>query len=65
MHWVLNVMKVSISTPSKVRPREVSKILIFGWVLLLACAGSGVNRVTVDIGADISVGSGTSLSALS
>ena len=26
-------------------------ILIFGWVL--ACFGSGVNRVTVDFGADI------------
>ena len=29
----------------------MSQILIFGWVL--ACIGSGVNRVTVDLGADI------------
>ena len=29
----------------------MSDILIFGW--LLACIGSGVNRVTVDFGADI------------
>ena len=30
---------------------SVSEIWIFGW--LLACIGSGVNRVTVDFGADI------------
>ena len=39
-----------------------SAILIFGWVL--ACAGSGVNKVTDDFGADIksefSLGTGTS-----
>ena len=29
----------------------MSDILIFGWVL--ACIGSGVNRVTVDFGAAI------------
>ena len=30
---------------------SASEILIFGWVL--ACIGSGVNRVTVDFGVDI------------
>ena len=29
----------------------MSELLIFGWVL--ACIGSGVNKVTVDFGADI------------
>ena len=35
----------------RTRGSSASEILIFGWVL--ACFGSGVNRVTVDFGAYI------------
>ena len=52
---MLNEKKVSKYTPSNLGPRTrgsaESSILIFGWVL--ACAGSGVNKVTDDSGADI------------
>ena len=34
----------------RTRGSSASEILIFGWVL--ACIGSGVNRVTVDSGVD-------------
>ena len=51
---VLNENKVSIYTPSnfgqRTRRSSESSILIFGWAL--ACAGSGVNKVTDDFGAD-------------
>ena len=53
--WALNEKKVSRCTPSNFGLRtsgsSASEILIFGWVL--ACIGSGVNKVTVDFGADI------------
>ena len=63
---LLNEKKVSRYTPSNLGLRtngiSESAILIFGWVL--ACAGSGVNKVTDDFGADIKsefpVGTGTS-----
>ena len=52
---VLNEKKVSKYTPSNFGLRTLgsseSSILIFWWVL--ACAGSGVNKVTDDFGADI------------
>ena len=52
---VLNEKNVSKYTPSNfgLRTRGSSEvsILIFGWVL--ASAGSGVNKVTDDFGADI------------
>ena len=52
---LLNEKKVSRYTPSNLGLRtsgiSESAILIFGWVL--ACAGSGVNKVTDDFGADI------------
>ena len=54
-HCVLNEKKVSKYTPSnfgmRTRGSSKSSILIFGWVL--ACAGSGVNKVTENFGADI------------
>ena len=54
-HLVLNEKNVSRYTPSsfglRTRGSSASDILIFG--LVLACFGSGVNRVTVDFGADI------------
>ena len=52
---LLNEKKVSRYTPSNLGLRtsgiSESAILIFRWVL--ACAGSGVNKVTYDFGADI------------
>ena len=52
---LLNENKVSIYTPSnfglRTRGRSESSILIFRWVL--ACAGSVMNKVTDDFGADI------------
>ena len=52
---LLNEKKVSRYTPSHLGLRtsgiSESAILIFGRVL--ACAGSGVNKVTDDFGADI------------
>ena len=52
---LLNEKKVSRYTPSNLGLRtsgiSESAILIFGRVL--ACAGSGVNKVTDDFGADI------------
>ena len=52
---LLNEKKVSRYTPSNLGLRtsgiSESAILIFGWVL--SCAGSGVNKVTDDFGADI------------
>ena len=52
---LLNEKKVSKYTPSNLGLRtsgiSESAILIFGWVL--ACAGSGVNKVTDNFGADI------------
>ena len=52
---LLNENNVSRCTPSNLGLRtsgiSESAILIFGWVL--ACAGSGVNKVTHDFGADI------------
>ena len=51
---VLNKKRVSKYTPSNfgiwTRGSSESSILISGWVL--ACAGSGVNKVTADFGAD-------------
>ena len=63
---LLNEKNVSRYTPSNLGLRasgsSESAILIFGRVL--ACAGSGVNKVTDDFGADIKsefpVGTGTS-----
>ena len=53
--WLLNEKKVSKYTPSilelQTKGSSESEILIFGRVL--ACAGSGVNKVTDDFGADI------------
>ena len=52
---LLNEKNVSSYTPSNLglltSGSSESAILIFGWVL--ACAGSGVNNVTDDFGADI------------
>ena len=52
---MLNQKKVSKYTPSnfalRTRGSFESSILIFGWVL--ACAGSRVNKITYDFGADI------------
>ena len=52
---VLNEKNVSKYTYSsfglRTRGSSASEILIFEWVL--ACFGSGANRVTVDFGADI------------
>ena len=52
---MLNENKLSKYTPSNLGLRtsanSKSSILIFGWVL--ACVGSGVNKVTDDFGADI------------
>ena len=55
MQWALNEKNVSIYTPSnfglRTRGSSASEILILGW--LLACIGSGMNKITVDFGADI------------
>ena len=50
---VLNENNIFRYTPSTfvLRTREMSEILIFGWVL--ACSRSGVNKLTYDFGADI------------
>ena len=52
---LLNKKKLSRYTPSNLGLRtsgiSESVILIFGWVL--ACAGSGVNKVSDDFSADI------------
>ena len=53
--WALNGKNVSRYTPSNIVLRtkgsSASEILIFGWVL--ACIGSGVNKVTVEFRDDI------------
>ena len=52
---MLNENNVSKHTPSNfgllTRGSSESSILIIGW--LLACAGSGINKVTDDFGVDI------------
>ena len=45
----LNTLLVTVGL--RTRGSSESSILIFGWVL--ACVGSGVNKVTDDFGADI------------
>ena len=47
----MRIMYPNILLGLQTRGSSASEILIFGWVL--ACIGSGVNRLTVDFGADI------------
>ena len=47
----LDIFLVALGNQIQTRGSSTSEILIFGWVL--ACIRSGVNKVTVDFGADI------------